>query len=89
MTSKPEFRPVLFPVFCHFYLDLVQLGLKDMGKLSPEFLEGLIHEINSATFLLDLLSTNDYRSFSSAAPSIHHPPPFARGNGSLGPEIPC
>ncbi|KZT44566.1 WD40 repeat-like protein [Sistotremastrum suecicum HHB10207 ss-3] len=26
---RPEFRPILFPIFCHFYLDLVQLGLQE------------------------------------------------------------
>ncbi|KAH7104667.1 WD40 repeat-like protein [Auriculariales sp. MPI-PUGE-AT-0066] len=26
---RPEFRPILFPIFCHFYLDLVEQGLKD------------------------------------------------------------
>lgn len=31
-TPKPEFRPILFPIFCHFYLDLVQHGFKDAGK---------------------------------------------------------
>ncbi|KAF8971402.1 TFIID and SAGA subunit [Flammula alnicola] len=26
---RPEFRPILFPIFCHFYLDLIQHGFKD------------------------------------------------------------
>ncbi|EJD55553.1 WD40 repeat-like protein [Auricularia subglabra TFB-10046 SS5] len=26
---RPEFRPILFPIFCHFYLDLVEQGLKE------------------------------------------------------------
>ncbi|KAG1749922.1 TFIID and SAGA subunit [Suillus paluster] len=26
---KPEFRPILFPIFCHFHLDLVQRGFKE------------------------------------------------------------
>lgn len=26
---KPEFLPMLFPIFCHFYLDLVQKGFKE------------------------------------------------------------
>ncbi|KAH7883518.1 TFIID and SAGA subunit [Phlebopus sp. FC_14] len=26
---KPEFQPMLFPVFCHFYLDLIQRGFKE------------------------------------------------------------
>ncbi|KAH8120268.1 TFIID and SAGA subunit [Phellopilus nigrolimitatus] len=28
---RPEFRPILFPIFCHFYLDLVQFGFRDAG----------------------------------------------------------
>lgn len=28
---QPELRPVLFPIFCHFYLDLIQAGYKDAG----------------------------------------------------------
>ena len=28
---QPEFRPILFPIFCHFYLDLIQHGFKDAG----------------------------------------------------------
>ncbi|KIJ21816.1 hypothetical protein PAXINDRAFT_105345 [Paxillus involutus ATCC 200175] len=26
---KPEFRPILYPIFCHFYLDLIQKGFKE------------------------------------------------------------
>ncbi|KAF8588495.1 TFIID and SAGA subunit [Ramaria rubella] len=26
---KPEFRPILFPIFVHFYLDLIEFGFKD------------------------------------------------------------
>lgn len=26
---RPELRPILFPIFCHFYLDLIQHGFKD------------------------------------------------------------
>ncbi|CAL1695610.1 unnamed protein product [Somion occarium] len=26
---RPEFRPILFPIFVHFYLDLIQHGFKD------------------------------------------------------------
>ena len=29
---KPEFRPILFPIFCHFYLDLIQKGFKEAGE---------------------------------------------------------
>ncbi|KAI5123609.1 hypothetical protein M0805_003425 [Coniferiporia weirii] len=28
---RPEFRPILFPIFCHFYLDLIQSGFRDAG----------------------------------------------------------
>ncbi|KAI9512806.1 TFIID and SAGA subunit [Russula earlei] len=33
---RPEFRPIIFPIFCHFYLDLVQFGFKDAAH---EFFE--------------------------------------------------
>jgi len=33
--SQPEFRPILFPIFCHFYLDLIQHGFKDAGVPLP------------------------------------------------------
>ncbi|KDQ63458.1 hypothetical protein JAAARDRAFT_202902 [Jaapia argillacea MUCL 33604] len=26
---RPEFRPILFPIFVHFYLDLIQFGFKE------------------------------------------------------------
>jgi WD40 associated region in TFIID subunit, NTD2 domain len=29
---QPEFRPLLFPVFVHFYLDFVAQGFKEAGK---------------------------------------------------------
>ncbi|KAI0961679.1 hypothetical protein AcW1_000701 [Taiwanofungus camphoratus] len=29
---RPEFRPMLFPIFCHFYLDLVQYGYKEAAR---------------------------------------------------------
>ncbi|KAI9065830.1 TFIID and SAGA subunit [Trametes sanguinea] len=29
---RPEFRPILFPIFCHFYLDLVQQGLREAAQ---------------------------------------------------------
>ncbi|KAL5534287.1 hypothetical protein ACEPAG_749 [Sanghuangporus baumii] len=32
---QPEFRPILFPIFCHFYLDLIQLGLEFFKAFSP------------------------------------------------------
>ncbi|KAE9408168.1 TFIID and SAGA subunit [Gymnopus androsaceus JB14] len=38
---RPEFRPILFPIFCHFYLDLIQAGRKDaalqfFGTFAPQ-----------------------------------------------------
>ena len=32
IAPKPEFRPILFPIFCHFYLDLIQKGFKEAGE---------------------------------------------------------
>ncbi|KAI0001946.1 TFIID and SAGA subunit [Russula vinacea] len=29
---RPQFRPIIFPIFCHFYLDLVQFGFKDAAQ---------------------------------------------------------
>ncbi|KAI0698423.1 TFIID and SAGA subunit [Cerioporus squamosus] len=29
---RPEFRPILFPIFCHFYLDLVQQGYREAAQ---------------------------------------------------------
>ncbi|TFK30338.1 TFIID and SAGA subunit [Coprinopsis marcescibilis] len=29
---RPEFRPILFPIFCHFYLDLIQHGFKEAAQ---------------------------------------------------------
>nr|GAT44129.1 TFIID and SAGA subunit [Mycena chlorophos] len=49
---RPEFRPILFPIFVHFYLDLVQRGLKDAAirfygtfasSLAPSHIETLHH----------------------------------------------
>ncbi|KAJ3552076.1 hypothetical protein NM688_g4350 [Phlebia brevispora] len=35
---RPEFRPILFPIFCHFYLDLIQHGFKEAAmKFYAEF----------------------------------------------------
>ncbi|KAI0094816.1 TFIID and SAGA subunit [Irpex rosettiformis] len=35
---RPEFRPILFPIFCHFYLDLIQHGFKEAAlKFFHEF----------------------------------------------------
>ncbi|KAJ7071101.1 TFIID and SAGA subunit [Mycena amicta] len=49
---RPEFRPILFPIFVHFYLDLIQRGLKDAAikfygtfasSLAPSHVETLQH----------------------------------------------
>ncbi|KAH9858088.1 TFIID and SAGA subunit [Lenzites betulinus] len=29
---RPEFRPILFPIFCHFYLDLAQQGFREAAQ---------------------------------------------------------
>ncbi|KIY50538.1 TFIID and SAGA subunit [Fistulina hepatica ATCC 64428] len=39
---RPQFRPILFPIFCHFYLDLIQHAFKEAAlrffkKFSPSF----------------------------------------------------
>ncbi|KAI0695155.1 TFIID and SAGA subunit [Cytidiella melzeri] len=35
---RPEFRPILFPIFCHFYLDLIQHAFKEAAlKFFNEF----------------------------------------------------
>ncbi|KZV77454.1 TFIID and SAGA subunit [Peniophora sp. CONT] len=39
---RPEFRPILFPVFCHFYLDLVHGGFKDAAQKFFETFSGSI-----------------------------------------------
>ena len=33
LSLQPEFRPILFPIFCHFYLDLIQQGFKEAGQV--------------------------------------------------------
>lgn len=39
---KPEFRPILFPIFCHFYLDLIQQGFKEAAlRFHEEFSHSL------------------------------------------------
>ncbi|CCM05203.1 uncharacterized protein FIBRA_07412 [Fibroporia radiculosa] len=62
---RPEFRPILFPIFCHFYLDLVQYGFKDAAiKFHTEFSPSLapIHHAtlhHLATLLLPFHVKND------------------------------
>ncbi|KAF9535392.1 TFIID and SAGA subunit [Crepidotus variabilis] len=62
---RPEFRPILFPIFCHFYLDLIQHGFKDSAKrffnafsksLSPSHSATLHH---LSTLLLPAHAQND------------------------------
>lgn len=36
--EQPEFRPILFPIFCHFYLDLIQHGFKEAGMSASDCL---------------------------------------------------
>ncbi|KAF8905507.1 TFIID and SAGA subunit [Gymnopilus junonius] len=62
---RPEFRPILFPIFCHFYFDLIQKGFKDAatqffskfsGSLSPSHSATLHH---LSTLLLPAHVQND------------------------------
>ncbi|KAF8640485.1 hypothetical protein AX17_000148 [Amanita inopinata Kibby_2008] len=62
---RPEFRPILFPIFCHFYLDLIQHGFKDAAlrfhstfssSLSPSHSDTLHH---LSTLLLPAHVQND------------------------------
>ncbi|KAG6898060.1 hypothetical protein C0992_006538 [Termitomyces sp. T32_za158] len=62
---RPEFRPILFPIFCHFYLDLAQHGFKDAAlrffstfstSLSPSH-NATLHHIS--TLLLPAHVQND------------------------------
>ncbi|KAJ7225582.1 TFIID and SAGA subunit [Mycena pura] len=62
---RPEFRPILFPIFVHFYLDLIQRGLKDAAvkfystfasALAPSHVETLHH---ISTLLLPAHVQND------------------------------
>ncbi|KAI0053312.1 TFIID and SAGA subunit [Auriscalpium vulgare] len=52
---RPEFRPILFPIFCHFYLDLVQYGFKDAASEFFETFSTPLEAQHSAT--LHRLST--------------------------------
>ncbi|KAF8527845.1 TFIID and SAGA subunit [Hysterangium stoloniferum] len=49
---RPEFRPILFPIFVHFYLDLIEFGFKEAAlsffenfsiSLSPSHTNALHH----------------------------------------------
>ncbi|KIK05488.1 hypothetical protein K443DRAFT_342798 [Laccaria amethystina LaAM-08-1] len=62
---RPEFRPILFPIFCHFYLDLIQHGFKDAAlrfyktfssSLSPSH-HAILHHLS--TLLLPAHVQND------------------------------
>ncbi|KAA1468690.1 TFIID and SAGA subunit [Dentipellis sp. KUC8613] len=46
---RPEFRPILFPIFCHFYLDLVQYGFKDAAQQFYETFSSTLEPMNSST----------------------------------------
>ncbi|KAI0068451.1 TFIID and SAGA subunit [Artomyces pyxidatus] len=52
---RPEFRPILFPIFCHFYLDLVQFGFKDAAQEFFATFSSSLESMHSAT--LHRLST--------------------------------
>lgn len=46
---RPEFRPILFPIFCHFYLDLIQKGFKDAAQKFYSTFSGSLLASHSAT----------------------------------------
>ncbi|KDQ20487.1 hypothetical protein BOTBODRAFT_183267 [Botryobasidium botryosum FD-172 SS1] len=46
---RPEFRPILFPVFCHFYLELIQQGFKDAAADFFAKYSGAIPPTHSST----------------------------------------
>ncbi|KZP01031.1 WD40 repeat-like protein [Calocera viscosa TUFC12733] len=62
---RPEFTPLLFPVFVHFYLDLIQLGLKEAAvrfyeAYSPRLMpahSAILHHLS--TLLLPIHMTTD------------------------------
>jgi transcription initiation factor TFIID subunit 5 len=55
----------LFPIFCHFYLDLIQHGFKDAGKFSIVTFPPTAH-IDSG------LALRFYKTFSSSLSPSHH-----------------
>ncbi|EPQ60553.1 WD40 repeat-like protein [Gloeophyllum trabeum ATCC 11539] len=53
---RPEFRPILFPVFVHFYLDLIQSGFKEAAvRFFSEFSPSLAAAHNSTLHHLSTL----------------------------------
>ncbi|KAF9229213.1 TFIID and SAGA subunit [Gyrodon lividus] len=62
---KPEFRPILYPIFCHFYLDLIQRGFKEAAlRFDSTFAPSLAPNHNStlrhlSTLLLPSHVQND------------------------------
>ncbi|RPD55838.1 TFIID and SAGA subunit [Lentinus tigrinus ALCF2SS1-6] len=46
---RPEFRPILFPIFCHFYLDLVQQGYREAAQNFYSTFSPSIPSIHHAT----------------------------------------
>ncbi|PCH33720.1 TFIID and SAGA subunit [Wolfiporia cocos MD-104 SS10] len=62
---RPEFRPILFPIFCHFYLDLIQGGFKEAAlrfyaEFSPTLApvhNAVLHHLS--TLLLPIHVQND------------------------------
>ena len=64
--AQPEFRPILFPIFCHFYLDLVQQGYREAGTYGQH--STTIPCLNR----FHISAQNFYSTFSPSIPSIHH-----------------
>ncbi|KIJ68525.1 hypothetical protein HYDPIDRAFT_173223 [Hydnomerulius pinastri MD-312] len=53
---KPEFRPILYPIFCHFYLDLIQKGFKEAAlRFYSTFASSLAPNHNSTLHHLSTL----------------------------------
>ncbi|KAG8219749.1 TFIID and SAGA subunit [Butyriboletus roseoflavus] len=53
---KPEFRPILYPIFCHFYLDLIQKGCKEAAiRFYSTFAPALAPSHNSTLHHLSTL----------------------------------
>ncbi|GJE87646.1 transcription initiation factor TFIID subunit 5 [Phanerochaete sordida] len=53
---KPEFRPILFPIFVHFYLDLIQQGFKEAAlRFHEEFSPSLRAQHNQVIHHLSTL----------------------------------
>ncbi|KAH8835724.1 TFIID and SAGA subunit [Flagelloscypha sp. PMI_526] len=48
---RPQFRPILFPIFCHFYLELIQNGFKDAALSFFNTFSPSLNPAHSATLM--------------------------------------